>query len=231
MSETTSTTLDTREPSVIVAQQEQQPAFQLSRPPRQSLWARAQHEVAEDLGYIVGIIPGSGGRYLRAWYYGLLLQRLGRGAKTSIGLEIQGAENISVGDHALIGRHVFLCATGGGTIALGDYVNLAMNVVVNAGVGGSIMIGSGVGIGNNTMVRATPHKYQDRTRPIMTQGHAPGRIVIEDDVWIAANRTILPNTHIERGCVISAGSVVGGLVKAYSIMAGNPARLVGQRGS
>ena len=42
-------------------------------------------------------------------------------------------------------------------------------------------------------------------------------------------RVILPGVHIGDGAIIGANSVVGSDVEAYSIMAGNPARLIRKR--
>lgn len=139
-------------------------------------------------------------------------------------------EQISIGDDFIVLRGCFLCADGGGTITIGNRVSLATNAMLNAGQHGLILIGDDSGIGNNCVLRATPHKYQDPSRPFKTQGHLPGRIIVEQDVWVAANSTLLPGTHLERGCIVGAGSVVGGRVKAYSVVAGNPARVVGRRG-
>ena len=50
------------------------------------------------------------------------------------------------------------------------------------------------------------------------------KIVVEDDVWIGANVTILPGIHIGRCAVIGAGSVVTKDVDEYSIWAGVPAK-------
>ena len=51
-------------------------------------------------------------------------------------------------------------------------------------------------------------------------------IVVEDEVWIGADVTILPGVHIGRCAVIGAGSVVTGNVEAYHIYAGVPARKI-----
>lgn len=54
--------------------------------------------------------------------------------------------------------------------------------------------------------------------------------VVEDDVWLGHNCTILPSCHrIGRGAVIGAGAIVGKDVPPYAIMVGSPARLVRYR--
>lgn len=51
-------------------------------------------------------------------------------------------------------------------------------------------------------------------------------IIVEDEVWIGANVTILPGVHIGRCSVIGAGSVVTKDVESYSVYAGVPARKI-----
>ena len=56
-----------------------------------------------------------------------------------------------------------------------------------------------------------------------------GDTVIGNDVWIGQNAVILPGTHIGDGAIIGADSVVGGIVEPYTVVAGNPARLIRKR--
>ncbi|WP_299567740.1 CatB-related O-acetyltransferase [uncultured Sulfitobacter sp.] len=58
----------------------------------------------------------------------------------------------------------------------------------------------------------------------------PGRDTrIGNDVWIGQSAQILPGTQIGDGVIVGAGAVVGGQVPAYSLVAGNPARVVRAR--
>ncbi|MGE3689834.1 MAG: DapH/DapD/GlmU-related protein [Novosphingobium sp.] len=73
---------------------------------------------------------------------------------------------------------------------------------------------------------------------ILTLGHDPaspdfadrgGEVTIGDRAWIAYRATILPGVTIGEGAVVAAGAVVTGDVEPFAIVAGNPARVVGQR--
>lgn len=52
-------------------------------------------------------------------------------------------------------------------------------------------------------------------------------IVVEEDVWIATNVTLLMGAYIGRGSVIGAGAVVRTKVPPYAIVIGNPSKIVG----
>lgn len=53
-----------------------------------------------------------------------------------------------------------------------------------------------------------------------------GKIVVEDEVWIGANVTVLPDVHIGTCSVIGAGAVVTQDVEVYSVYAGVPAKKI-----
>ena len=56
-----------------------------------------------------------------------------------------------------------------------------------------------------------------------------GDTVIGNDVWIGQNAVILPGVHIGDGAVIGANSVVGNDVAPYTIVIGNPAKVLRKR--
>ncbi len=56
-----------------------------------------------------------------------------------------------------------------------------------------------------------------------------GDTVVGNDVWIGRSALIMPGAHIGDGSIVAAGSVVTGAVPPYSIVAGNPARIVRRR--
>lgn len=56
-----------------------------------------------------------------------------------------------------------------------------------------------------------------------------GDTIIGNDVWIGQNATILPGVHIGDGAIIGANSVVASDVEPYSIVVGNPVKLIRYR--
>lgn len=56
-----------------------------------------------------------------------------------------------------------------------------------------------------------------------------GDTIIGNDVWIGQNATILPGVHIGNGVIIGASSVVGSDIDPYTVVAGNPARVIIKR--
>lgn len=64
---------------------------------------------------------------------------------------------------------------------------------------------------------------------INNQTNETAPIIIEDDVWLASNVTILKGVKIGHGAVIAANSVVNTDVEPYTIYGGSPAKKIGIR--
>ena len=56
-----------------------------------------------------------------------------------------------------------------------------------------------------------------------------GDTVIGNDVWIGQNAVILPGVHIGDGAIVGANSVVGSDIDPYTIVVGNPAKVLRKR--
>ena len=56
-----------------------------------------------------------------------------------------------------------------------------------------------------------------------------GDTVIEKDVWLGQNVTVMPGVHIGNGAIIGANSVVAKDIDPYCIAAGNPCKIVKKR--
>ncbi len=119
------------------------------------------------------------------------------------------------------------------TIAAPHRISFGKNVFINQEClldpHGGIYIGSNVIIGHRTQIYTINHKFKQKNVPIRYQGSETKPVIIEDDVWIAAGCIILPSVTIGTGAIIAAGSVVTKDVQAYSIVGGNPAKLIRMR--
>lgn len=54
-------------------------------------------------------------------------------------------------------------------------------------------------------------------------------VIIDEEVWLGAKVTIMPGVHVSRGCDIGAGTVLRKSTPPYSIIIGNPGKVVGFR--
>lgn len=111
----------------------------------------------------------------------------------------------------------------------GTYANLGLCVVPNDNKI-CVMIGDNVSISPNvTFVCCESANNGNRINRIsyVTENITrEGNIVVEDDVWIGANVTILSGVRVGTCSVIGAGSVVTKDIEAYSIYAGVPAKKI-----
>lgn len=170
--------------------------------------------------------PTVAGMALRLLFWRPLFARCGK-VRFGTGLTLQGCANMRLADGVRLGKGCHLYAESG-TLEFGEDTALSPGVTVDAS-GGLIRLGKQVAVGPGTVLRASNHRFDSLDRPIMLQGHSYGEILIEDDVWIAANCTITPGTRIGRGAVIGAGAVVTRDVEPFAIVGGVPARVIGSR--
>ena len=69
----------------------------------------------------------------------------------------------------------------------------------------------------------------DMDAPAASDMPFKGDTVIGNDVWIGQNAVILPGVNIGDGAIVGANSVVGSTVDPYTIVAGNPAKVIRKR--
>lgn len=108
-------------------------------------------------------------------------------------------------------------------------MSVGQNTVINFGCyldnRRGIYIGNNVGIAHNTKIYTLGHDLNDSQ--FKTKG-AP--VSIEDNVFIFSNALIMPGITIGEGAIVLAGSVVTKDVEPWTIVGGNPARKIRDRG-
>lgn len=189
----------------------------------------AAEEAVALLEFVPSQWPGRTGVMGRRVWYRLRFARLGPRSQLGPGLYLLDPRNVSIGSDFLTQRNCSILASDG-SIEIGDRVGLSEGVSVNASNKGRIVLGDCVIVGPRAMLRASDHVTTDRGRFIRDQGHTGGEIVVEDDVWISANATIVGGVRIGRGAVVAAGAVVTRDVAPYAIVGGVPATVIKMRG-
>lgn len=95
---------------------------------------------------------------------------------------------------------------------------------------GGVVIGKYFHTGRNLTIFSSNHNYNSSKIPY-DETPILKTVVIDDFVWCGANVTILPGVNVGEGAVIGAGSVVTKSVQKNSVVAGNPAKIIGKRDS
>ncbi|MCF8302747.1 MAG: acyltransferase [Bacteroidales bacterium] len=113
---------------------------------------------------------------------------------------------------------------GVGDIIIGNNTRIGLgNTLI-----GPVTVGNNVIFAQNIVCSGLNHGYEDIHTPPKDQPTVSKPILIEDEVWIGANTTVVAGVTIGKHAVIAAGSVVTKSVPPFSVAAGNPARILKQ---
>ena len=154
------------------------------------------------IGNLIGAISSACFRLAAAHEASALLARCKRAGQVRLRMPvvIYDPEHLEMGDQIDIGEFTHIRANGG--VRIGNRVLIASHVVIAS-----------------------------RAHPIALPRYGvveDAPIVIEDDVWIGAGAIVLPGVTVGRGAVIGAGAVVTRSVEPRTIVAGVPAKEIGQ---
>lgn len=150
-------------------------------------------------------------------------------------ITLRGCQYITIGSNVVFGKNTVLTAwdcyqgldytpdiTIGENCSFGEYNHIT---AINR-----IQIGCGVLTGRWVTITDNSHGMTDfeslKLKPLKRQLCSKGPVIIGNNVWIGDKATILPNVTIGDGAVIAANSVVTKDVPPYSVVGGNPARIL-----
>ena len=130
---------------------------------------------------------------------------------------------VSIGPGCSIAADVFVH----GPVVLGPRVSLNARASLDGGAAG-IRIGEGTRIATGATLYAFDHGLAP-DRPVRSQPVTSRGIVLGKDVWVGANAGITDGVRIGDHAVVGMGAVVTRDVPAWAIVAGVPARVLGDR--
>ena len=121
-------------------------------------------------------------------------------------------QNISIGDDVHIGQRAFFMSSES-KIVIGNQVMFGPNVTI---IGGNH---------NTSVVGSSMYSVRDK------KPYDDEPVIINDDVLVGSNSTILKGVTIGRGSIVAAGSIVTRSYPRYAIIGGAPASLIRWRWS
>lgn len=115
----------------------------------------------------------------------------------------------------------------GTEVEIGDNSGLGINCVVPS----DICIGRDVMMGPNCHIFSRNHNFARIDIPMIQQGETVSgkRTIIEDDVWIGQDVTFTIGRHVAKGSIVGACTLLCKDFPPYSIIGGNPSRLLKSR--
>lgn len=142
--------------------------------------------------------------------------RIGQNSTVYLGtmFDVGPQGRVKIGKHALLNGAWIICD---GSVEIGDYALISWNVVLMDSYRASLAPSI-----RRKELRELP--AQCPRRPVAQTPASPVRI--GRNVWIGFDCCILPGVSIGEGAVIGARSVVAADVPPYTVVAGNPARVI-----
>ncbi len=132
--------------------------------------------------------------------------------------------NVIIHNNVKIAKRCSLFGSDKNILEIGENSYAGMNTVIN-GFAAKVIIGSNVSVAQNVNIMADSGPNASRA----LQSIFPlekGPITINNDCWIGASAIIMPNVSLGEFTIVAANSFVNKSFPKYSIIGGNPARLI-----
>lgn len=159
------------------------------------------------------------------WFLNPFVHKKGKSARICrySRMDVMPFNNFVLGDNSTI-EDFCTINNGVGDVLIGHRSRIGMgNVLI-----GPVTIGNDVILAQNIVMSGLNHGYEDIHLPPHNQPVTKRKITLEDEVWIGANVVVVAGVTIGKHAVVAAGSVVTKDVPAYSVVAGNPAKIIKQ---
>jgi acetyltransferase-like isoleucine patch superfamily enzyme len=154
--------------------------------------------------------------------------KIGSGTEIEAGVVLSSkyGGTITIGKNCIIRKGAMLL-TYGGNIILGNYCGVNIYTILYGH--GGLLVGDYVQFAAHCVAIPANHEFSSLDIPIWKQPLSKKGIIIENDVWVGANVSILDGVKIGKGAVIGAGSVITKDILSFTINAGNPSKILKSR--
>ena len=157
-----------------------------------------------------------GYKWIRNYWKHLGLKNIHKTAKVHYSVLVNNPDNLIMAEQTSL---------DGGAIIMNDRAKLIFKRNSGAAVGFTAITGN-----HMSVVGKNLKQVDDRVKDELDINKEMDKdILIEEDVWIGTRVTLLSGAHLGRGCEVGAGSVVRGSTPPYSVVIGNPCKVVGFR--
>lgn len=160
-----------------------------------------------------------------SWFVNPFVHKRHRRSKVrrSARMDVLPFRQFSLGEWSVV-ESFSVVNNGVGDVHIGDRCTIGISSVVI----GPVEIQSDVILAQHVVLSGLNHSYEDISQPIHTQPVTTAPIVIEAECWLGANVVVTAGVRIGRHSVVAGGSVVTKDVPPYSVVGGNPARILKQ---
>lgn len=141
------------------------------------------------------------GHFLRKWFLPLFFKHCGTNLQVRPRVHFESIEEIAIGNGVSFNYNSFINGFGG------------------------LVIGDNCLFGPGLTIITSNHLFKGSLN-VRSLGHSKMAVSIGNNVWVAANVTILPGIVIGDNVVIGAGSVVTKSIPSNKVVVGNPARIL-----
>lgn len=132
--------------------------------------------------------------------------------------------NVKIEDYVKIAKNCSIFGSSKNILEIGKESYIGMGTLLN-GHAAKLIIGENVSIAQNVIIMTdsgpNASKEMQKFFPLIE-----GPVVIGNHCWLGANSVIMPNVELGEFCVVAANSFVNKTFPSYSVIGGNPARIL-----